>query len=71
LLSANVIGIPLGIIASIFVKKYLGPERKGDIPHSLAIIKKAKSKLNYLPLYDLKKGLKESMKWYWDSEYKK
>jgi O-antigen/teichoic acid export membrane protein len=30
LLSANVIGIPLGIIASIFVTKYLGPEKFGD-----------------------------------------
>ena len=30
LLSANVIGLPIGIIASIFVTKYLGPEKFGD-----------------------------------------
>ncbi len=43
-----------------------GPYRKGDIPHSLASIEKAKTLLGYDPQYDLKKGLKEACKWYWE-----
>jgi UDP-N-acetylglucosamine/UDP-N-acetylgalactosamine 4-epimerase len=42
-----------------------GPERKGDIPHSLASIEKAKQILFYEPTHKLEKGLKESMEWYW------
>jgi UDP-N-acetylglucosamine/UDP-N-acetylgalactosamine 4-epimerase len=41
-----------------------GPYRKGDIPHSLASIEKAKTLLGYDPQYDLKKGLKEACNWY-------
>jgi UDP-N-acetylglucosamine 4-epimerase len=44
-----------------------GPNRKGDIPHSLASIEKAKSILEYYPTHNLQKGLKESVKWYWDN----
>lgn len=42
-----------------------GPERKGDIPHSLASIDKAVSVLNYKPSHTLDQGLKESVEWYW------
>ncbi len=42
-----------------------GPNRAGDIPHSLASIDKAKKMLNYQPKYDIKTGLKEAVKWYW------
>ncbi|MBT3546816.1 MAG: SDR family oxidoreductase [Flavobacterium sp.] len=42
-----------------------GPNRLGDIPHSLASIDKAKNLLNYNPQYSLKKGLEEAIKWYW------
>ena len=42
-----------------------GPERLGDIPHSLASIDKAKSILNYVPTHTLEKGLKEAVEWYW------
>ncbi|WP_288738837.1 SDR family oxidoreductase [uncultured Coprobacter sp.] len=42
-----------------------GPNRLGDIPHSLASIEKAKSLLGYRPLYSMKDGLKEAVKWYW------
>lgn len=42
-----------------------GPDRKGDIPHSLASIEKAKSQLGYEPEYNLERGLKEAVKWYW------
>jgi len=42
-----------------------GPSRKGDIPHSLASIEKAKNLLNYSPKYSLKEGLEETVSWYW------
>jgi UDP-N-acetylglucosamine 4-epimerase len=41
--------------------------RKGDIPHSLASIDKAKQLLNYNPQYDVKNGLKEVIAWYWEN----
>jgi len=41
-----------------------GPNRKGDIPHSLASIEKAKRLLGYSPQYSVKEGLKEAVKWY-------
>lgn len=44
-----------------------GPNRIGDIPHSLASIDKAKSLLNYNPKYSMKDGLKEAVKWYWEN----
>tara|TARA_R110002167_G_scaffold129337_12_gene312223 strand:+ start:3378 stop:4376 length:999 start_codon:yes stop_codon:yes gene_type:complete len=44
-----------------------GPERKGDVPHSLASIEKAKRLLGYNPKFDMKKGLKEAVKWYWEN----
>ena len=42
-----------------------GPNRLGDIPHSLASVEKAKELLNYQPQFSLQKGLKEAVKWYW------
>ena len=47
-----------------------GPNRTGDIPHSLASIDKAKRLLNYAPEYSLKDGLKAAMKWYWEHKSK-
>jgi UDP-N-acetylglucosamine/UDP-N-acetylgalactosamine 4-epimerase len=44
-----------------------GPNRAGDIPHSLASIEKAKINLGYNPKYNLKDGLKEAVKWYWEN----
>ena len=44
-----------------------GPNRKGDIPHSLASIEKAKTLLGYDPKFSLKAGLKETVKWYWEN----
>ncbi len=44
-----------------------GPNRAGDIPHSLASIDKAKALLGYDPKYDIKKGLKEAVSWYWEN----
>lgn len=44
-----------------------GPNRKGDIPHSLANIDKAKRLLGYNPQYNVRDGLKEAVKWYWEN----
>lgn len=44
-----------------------GPNRAGDIPHSLASINKAKSILGYEPTHNIRKGLEEAVKWYVDN----
>ena len=51
-------------IAGVEVKH--GPERLGDIPHSLASIDKARRLLKYEPLYNMREGLREAVKWYWE-----
>ncbi|WP_374542444.1 SDR family oxidoreductase [Flavobacterium sp.] len=43
-----------------------GPNRVGDIPHSLASIEKAKQLLGYKPQFSMRDGLKETVKWYWE-----
>lgn len=52
-------------IASIEVKH--GPNRIGDIPHSLASIEKAEKLLGYKPTHSIKDGLKEAVSWYWQN----
>ena len=44
-----------------------GPNRLGDIPHSLASVDKAKNLLAYNPQFSLEKGLKEAVNWYWNN----
>ena len=44
-----------------------GPNRVGDIPHSLASIDKAKNLLGYEPQYSMRQGLQEAVKWYWNN----
>ena len=44
-----------------------GDYRKGDVPHSLASIDKAKKLLNYNPQFSMKDGLKEAVSWYWNN----
>ena len=44
-----------------------GPNRLGDIPHSLACIDKAKALLGYAPKYSMKDGLREAARWYWEN----
>jgi UDP-N-acetylglucosamine/UDP-N-acetylgalactosamine 4-epimerase len=44
-----------------------GPERRGDIPHSLASIEKAKRLLGYEPEFNLEQGLKIAVDWYWEN----
>lgn len=43
-----------------------GPERKGDVKHSLADISKAKSLLGYEPVTSLKEGLAKTFHWFLD-----
>ncbi len=52
-------------IANVEIKH--GPNRAGDIPHSLANIDKAKSLLGYDPQFSMEQGLKEAVKWYWEN----
>ncbi|TRX13591.1 SDR family oxidoreductase [Flavobacterium gawalongense] len=52
-------------IANVAVE--YGPNRAGDIPHSLASIDKAKELLGYNPHYSMQAGLKEAVNWYWDN----
>ena len=42
-----------------------GPNRNGDIPHSLASIQKAKDLLDYTPLFDVESGIINSVDWYY------
>ena len=44
-----------------------GPNRVGDIPHSLACVDKAKQLLGYDPQFSMKQGLKEACGWYWNN----
>jgi len=46
------------------IEPIYGPFRKGDIRHSLADIRAAKSMLAYHPEYDVKEGLAHSILWY-------
>lgn len=44
-----------------------GPERVGDVKHSLASIEKSKELLEYNPQHSLNAGLDEAIHWYWDN----
>jgi UDP-N-acetylglucosamine/UDP-N-acetylgalactosamine 4-epimerase len=44
-----------------------GPEREGDIPHSLASIEKARKLLGYSPELNVSEGLGEAVKWFWNN----
>ena len=49
------------------IREEHGPNRQGDIPHSLANVDKAKQLLGYNPKYSLKEGIKEAINWYWNN----
>lgn len=49
------------------VNPIYGPNRAGDIPHSLACVDKARGLLGYNPEYSMKDGLREAVKWYWNN----
>lgn len=52
-------------IANIEIKH--GPNRAGDIPHSLASIEKAKENLDYDPQFKIEAGIGEAIDWYWEN----
>lgn len=49
-------------IANVEIK--YGPNRDGDIPHSLASIAKAENLLAYVPSFNFQKGLESAVNWY-------
>jgi UDP-N-acetylglucosamine 4-epimerase len=49
------------------VEVIYGPNRAGDIPHSLASVEKAKRLLQYDPQFSFSQGLKEAVDWYWNN----
>ena len=44
-----------------------GPNRVGDIPHSLASVDKARNLLGYDPQFSMCEGLRQAVKWYWEN----
>jgi UDP-N-acetylglucosamine 4-epimerase len=50
------------------VKAIYGPERGGDIPHSMASIERARKLLGYSPTHNLQQGLHETVKWFIDNK---
>ena len=48
------------------VEPAYGPNRAGDIPHSLACIDKAKELLGYRPEFSVKAGLSAAARWYFE-----
>lgn len=49
------------------IKIEYGPNRAGDIPHSLASIDKAKKMMGYNPKFSMQEGLKQAVEWYWNN----
>tara|TARA_Y100000588_G_scaffold160235_1_gene174250 strand:+ start:361 stop:603 length:243 start_codon:yes stop_codon:yes gene_type:complete len=43
-----------------------GPPRTGDVPHSLADISQAQTRLRYEPLVSVKEGLEKVVMWFKD-----
>jgi len=52
-------------IAEVEIKH--GPNRKGDIPHSLASVDKAMKLMNYKPSHTIDKGIEAAVAWYWEN----
>lgn len=49
------------------IQTVYGPNRAGDIPHSLASIDKAKKLLGYNPEFSMQQGLEQAVSWYWEN----
>ncbi|HUC80429.1 MAG TPA: SDR family oxidoreductase [Flavisolibacter sp.] len=62
--SLNELFTELKSIAGSDLAPIYGPERKGDVKHSLADISKAKTLLGYQPSVTIKQGLKPTFEWY-------
>jgi nucleoside-diphosphate-sugar epimerase len=52
------------IMKKTYLKPIRKPSRKGDIRHSYAGMEKAREVLGYRPMFSLRKGLTELVKWY-------
>lgn len=46
------------------VEIIFGPERKGDVPHSLASLEKAYELLSFNPIFTIKEAVKHTTEWY-------
>lgn len=51
-------------VVGVSIDAHYGRNRTGDIPHSLADTLKAKQFLNYIPEYNVERGLKYAFEWY-------
>ena len=49
------------------IKIIHGPNRIGDIPHSLASVAKASKMLKYIPSVNIENGIQKSIHWYWNN----
>lgn len=49
------------------VEPVYGPNRAGDIPHSLACVDKARQLLGYAPEFNVRAGLAAATKWYYEN----
>ena len=45
------------------------PMREGDVPHSLASIKKANTELGYKPQVFIDQGINKTVEWFYNSKY--
>lgn len=62
--SLNELFTTLKSIAGSDLAPVYGPERRGDVKHSLADISKARTLLGYNPSTTIKEGLKPTFEWY-------
>jgi UDP-N-acetylglucosamine 4-epimerase len=53
-------------VLQVDIKPVHGPQRSGDIPHSLADVDKARKLLGYDPAVSVKQGLEKAAGWYKD-----
>ena len=49
------------------IKPEFGPERPGDVPHSLASIQKARNLLGYNSQCDISEGITKAIDWYYEN----
>jgi len=62
--SLNQLFIHLKSFAGSRLEAIHGPDRKGDVKHSLADISKATALLNYEPVITVADGLAKTFEWY-------
>jgi UDP-N-acetylglucosamine/UDP-N-acetylgalactosamine 4-epimerase len=62
--SLNELFNQLKTFAGSSIQPVYGPERKGDVKHSLADISKAQKLLDYQPAISVSEGLKKTFEWY-------